>query len=198
MMRPSWYIRLIACAVLTCVTGIGYAKDKGAQQKDPSTTLNDFLHTLTPLKNAATDDQIREYLQMSHVVEDYKTAWIGSVEKNRARSQPYLPDSYWTDIKTEIRDTDMESAFNVWFKHTVSSDLMDKVLDAYMKLGKNFPGSPMCTELGKAQAPMSDQWNQLTVLLARQVITKVNTTDKAKIDDARAQYAAAHPGWKEQ
>ena len=197
-MRRSWFLRLVVCAVLVCVAGISYAKDKGTQQNDPSAALNEFLHTLTPLKNAATDDQIREYLQMSHLVESYKTSWIGSVEKSRARSQPSLPDSYWTDIKTESQDTDIEPAFNVWFKHTVSSDLMDRVLDAYMKLGKNFPGSPMCTEIGKAQAPMSDQWNQLTILLARQVITKVNTADKAKIDDARARYAAEHPGWKEQ
>jgi len=45
---------------------------------------------------------------------------------------------------------------------------------------------------------MGDQWNQLTVLLARQVMAKVTLADKAKIDDARTQYAAAHPGWKEQ
>jgi hypothetical protein len=197
-LRRGWYLRLVVCAALVCAASINYGKDKSAQQNDPSAALNEFLHTLTPLKNAATDDQIREYLQMSHVMEDYKTAWIGSVEKSRARSQPYLPDSYWMDIRTEIQDTDMEPAFNVWFKHTVSSDLMNRVLDAYLKLGKNFPGSPMCTELGKAQAPMGDQWNQLTVLLARQVITKVNTADKAKIDLARARYAAEHPGWKEQ
>jgi hypothetical protein len=196
--RQGWHVLFIACAALACVAGTCYAKDKSAQQNDQSAALNEFLHTLTPLNNAATDGQTREYLQMSHVMEDYKTAWIGSVEKGRARSQPYLPDSYWTDIKTEIQDIDMEPAFNIWFKHTVSSELMDKVLDAYMKLGKNFPGSPMCTELGKAQAPMSDQWNQLTVLLARQVITKVNAADKAKIDEARARYAAEHPGWKEQ
>jgi hypothetical protein len=180
------------------LAGTNYAKDKSAQQNDPSAPLNDFLRTLTPLKNAATDDQVREYLQMSHLVESYKTSWVESVEKSRARSQPYLPDSYWTDIKTEIQDTDIEPAFNVWFKHTVSSDLMERVLDAYMKLGKNFPGSPMCTEIGKAQAPMSGQWNQLTVLLARQVITKVNAADKSKIDGARARYATEHPGWKEQ
>jgi hypothetical protein len=34
-------------------------------------------------------------------------------------------------------------------------------------------------------------------LLARQVVGKVNAADKVKIDDARAQYAAAHPGWRE-
>ena len=200
-MRQRVYIRLVVWILVVCLGGIGYAKDKSAQQNDPSAPLNDFLRTLAPLKNAATDDQIREYLQMSHLVDDYKTSWIGSVEKSRARitsSQPYLPDSYWTDIKTEIQDTDIAPAFNVWFKHTVSSDLMEKVLQAYLQLGKNFPGSPMCTEIGKAQAPMGDQWNQLTVLLARQVITKVNSADKAKIDDARAQYAAAHPGWNEQ
>ena len=200
-MRQSWYLRLVAWAVLAGLACAGYAKDKSMQQNDPSAALNDFLRTLTPIKNAASDDQVREYLQMSHLVEDYKSSWAGSVQKNRGRilmGQPYLPDSYWTDINTEIRDTDIAPAFNVWFKHTVSSDLMERVLDAYMKLGKNFPGSPMCTELGKAQAPMGDQWNQLTVLLARQVITKVNTADKSKIDDARAQYAAAHPGWKEQ
>jgi len=44
---------------------------------------------------------------------------------------------------------------------------------------------------------MGDQWSQLTLLLARQVIAKVNMADKSKIDEARAKYAAEHPGWRE-
>jgi hypothetical protein len=197
-MRQRLAIRLIAYAMLICAAGRGYAKDKQAPPNDATATLNSLLQSMKPMKNAAADDQIREYLQWSHAVEDYKTAWIGGVDRSRARSQPYLPDSYWTDVKTEMQDTDLTPAFTVWFKHTVSSELMDKVLDAYLKLGKNFPGSPMCIELGKAQSPMGDQWNQLTVLLTRQVIAKVYLADKAKIDDARTRYAAEHPGWREQ
>jgi hypothetical protein len=196
-MRQTTIARLVVWAMLVCMAGVGYAKDKKAPQNDPSAALNDLLRTMTPVKGAATDDQIREYFQFSHVIEDYKVAWIGGVDKNRARSQPYLPDAYFTDIKTEIQDTDLAPAFTVWFKHTVSSELMDKVLDAYLKLGNKFPGSPMCNEIGKAQAPMGDQWNQLTVLLARQAMAKVNVADKAKIDEARAKYAAEHPGWRE-
>jgi len=196
-MPPIIRLRLIVCAMLLCMTGVGFAKDKKPQQTDPAAPLNDLLRTLTPVKDAATDDQIREYFHFSHVIEDYKVAWMGGVDKNRARSQPYLPDAYFADIKSEIQDTDLAPAFTVWFKHTVSRDLMDKVLDAYLTLGKNFPGSPMCIEIGKAQSPMGDQWNQMTVLMARQVIAKVSAADKAKIDDARAKYAAEHPGWKE-
>jgi hypothetical protein len=202
VMRPSvmcrpWILRLAVCAIFVCCVAIGHAKDKKAPQNDPSAAVDETLKLMMPLKDAATNDQIREYLQWSRVVEDYKAAWIAGVDKNRARSQQYLPDSYWTDLKTEIQDTDLSPAFSVWFKHTVSNDLMDKVLDAYLKLGKNFPGSPMCVELGKAQAPEGDQWNRLTVLLARQVIAKVNAADKTKIDEARAKYAADHPGWRE-
>lgn len=197
-MRLGGHLRFISCGFLICMAVAGFAKDKRPTQNDPSAQLKDLLQSMTPVKNPATDDQIHEYFHFSHVIEDYKSAWAGGVDKNRAHSQPYLPDSYFADIKTEIQDTDLAPPFTVWFKHTVSSELMDKVLDAYLKLGKNFPGSPMCTEIGKAQAPMGDQWNQMTILLARQVVTKVNASDKAKIDDARSQYAAAHPGWKEQ
>jgi len=197
-MRPGVHLRLIACGFLVCVAAAGYAKDKKPAQNDASAQLNELLQSMTPVKSPATDAQIHEYFQFSHVIEDYKTAWAAGVDKNRAHSQPYLPDSYFSDIKTEIQDTDLAPPFTVWFKHTVSSELMDKVLDAYLKLGKNFPGSPMCTEIGKAQAPMGDQWNQMTILLARQVVAKVNAADKAKIDDARTQYAATHPGWVEQ
>ena len=197
-MRPGWLLRVLAGGVLLCMAGQVYAKDKKPQQPDPSAQLNDLLRSMTPVKNPVTDDQIRQYFQFSHVIEDYKAAWIGGVDKNRARAQPYLPDSYWSDLKTEIQDTDLAPPFAVWFKHTVSSDLMDKVLDAYLKLGKNFPGSPMCIEIGKAQSPMGNEWNQMSVLLARQAIAKVNAADKAKIDEARKQYAAAHPGWAEQ
>ena len=195
-MRQSRIVRLMVCVVLVSVAGVSYAKVK-TQPSDPSAPLNSFLQTMTPVKDAATDDQIREYFQFSHVIDDYKVAWMSGVDKNRARSAPYLPDSYFADIKTEIQDTDLAPAFTVWFKHTVSRELMDKVLDAYLKLGKNFPGSPMCVEIGKVQAPMGDQWNQLTLLLARQAIAKVNAADKAKIDEARAKYAAEHPGWRE-
>ena len=197
-MRPGWLRRFVVCGILVCASGLVHAKEKKTQQNDPSSQLNELLRSMTPIKNPASDDQIREYFQFSHVIEDYKAAWIAGVDKNRAYAQPYLPDSYWTDIKTEIQDTDLAPPFTVWFKHTVSSELMEKVLDAYLKLGNKFPGSPMCIEIGKAQSPMGDQWNQMSVLLARQAIAKVNATDKAKIDDARKQYAAAHPGWNEQ
>ena len=196
-MRKSRIVRLIVCALLVYIAGASYAKDKKTPQNDPSAALNDFLQTLPPVKDAATDDQVRQYLQLSHMPEDYKASWMSGIDKNRARSAPYLPDSYFADIKAEIQDTDLTPPFTVWFKHTVSRELMDKVLDAYLKLGKNFPGSPMCTEIGKAQAPMGDQWNQLTLLLARQAVAKVNLADKQKIDDARAKYAAEHPGWRE-
>ena len=196
-MQQSKIVRLVVWIALVCTAGAGYAKDKKTPANEPSAALNELLQTMTPVKNAATDDQIREYFHFSHVIEDYKVAWMSGVDKNRARSAPYLPDSYFADVKTEIQDTDLAPAFSAWFKHTVSSELMDKVLDAYLKLGRNFPGSPMCIEIGKAQAPMGDQWNQLTLLLARQVMAKVNMADKAKIDEARAKYAAEHPGWRE-
>ncbi len=197
-MRPNEVFRLIACAMVLSVSCAGHAKDKKASQNDASAAVNAYMQSMTPVKDAATDSQIREYLQFSHAIEDYKVAWISGVDKSKARSQPYLPDSYWMDMKREMQDTDLAPAFTVWFKHTVSSDLMDKVLDAYLKLGRKFPGSEMCIALGKAQSPMGDQWNQLTVLLTRQVIAKVYAADKAKIDEARAQYAAEHPGWREQ
>lgn len=196
-MRYFWVRYLVLCAFFVSFTGNSQAIDNTPAQNDASTQLADLLHSMTPLHNAASDDQIREYFQFSHVIEDYKAAWIAGTDRYRAHSQPYLPDSFWTDVKAEMQDTDLAPAFNTWFRHTVSSDLMDKVLDAYLKLGKRFPGSPMCIELGKAQSPMGDEWNRLTVLLTRQVIAKVYQADKAKIDEARARYAAEHPGWRE-
>lgn len=197
-MRYFWVRYLVLFAFFASFTPAGQAIDNTPAQNDASTALTDYLRLMTPVQNAATDEQIREYFQFSHVIEDYKAAWIAGTDKYRAHSQPYLPDSFWTDVKAEMQDTDLAPAFSVWFKHTVSSELMDKVLDAYLKLGKRFPGSPMCIELGKAQSPMGDQWNRLTVLLTRQVIAKVYQADKAKIDEARARYAAEHPGWREQ
>src|SRR5512146_3061068 len=143
-MRYFWVRYLVLCAFFVPFTGTSQAMDNTPAQNDASAQLADLLHSMTPLHNAASDDQIREYFQFSHVVEDYKAAWIAGVDIYRARSQPYLPDAFWADVKTEMQDTDLAPAFNIWFKHTVSSDLMDKVLDAYLKLGKKFPGSPMC------------------------------------------------------
>lgn len=196
-MRRSGIFRLIACAMALGVSCACSAIGEKSPQNDPSAVVNDYLQSMSPVKNAATDSQIREYFQLSHVIEDYKAAWVGGADRYRAHGQPYLPESFWTDVRREMQDTDLAPAFTVWFKHTVSSELMDKVLDAYLTLGKKFPGSPMCVELGKAQSPMGGQWNQLTVLLTRQVIAKVYAADKTKIDEARTRYAADHPGWKE-
>jgi hypothetical protein len=187
--------------IFACL-GAGHAQDKPAQQTartSAAQTLPDFLSSLTPLKNAATDEQIREYLYWSRAVEDYRTALIASVDKNRSHSKPYWPESFWSDIKTEMQNTDLAPTFAIWYRHTISRELMDKVLDAYHKLGReHFPGSPMCSEMGNAQSPMKADWDKLTVLTTRQVIAKVYAADKPQIDAARARYIAEHPDWKDQ
>ncbi|HEX4758350.1 MAG TPA: hypothetical protein VH308_10215, partial [Terracidiphilus sp.] len=115
-----------------------------------------------------------------------------------SHSKPYWPESFWTDIKTEMQNTDLAPMFAVWYRHTISRELMDKVLDAYHKLGREqFHGSPVCTEMGSAESPMKAQWDEVTVLMTRQVIARVYAADKPQIDAARARYIAEHPGWKD-
>jgi hypothetical protein len=201
-MLQTRFLRLVLCVIVVSFPGACRAQDKPAQQtaRTPATqTLPDLLSSLTPLKNAATDEQIREYLYWSRAVDDYRTAWIAGVDNNRSHSKPYWPETFWADIKTEMQNTDLVPMFVIWYRHTISRQLMDKVLDAYHKLGRDhFPGSPMCTEMGNAESPMKAQWDQLTVLMTRQVIAKVYTADKPQIDAARARYLAEHPGWKDQ
>lgn len=200
-MLQTRFLRLVICAMVVSCPGAGLAQDKPAQQTartSPAPTLPDLLRSLTPLKNAATDEQMREYLYWSRAVDDYRTAWIAGVDNNRSHSKPYWPESFWTDIKTEMQNTDLAPVFAVWYRHTISKELMDKVLDAYHKLGREqFHGSPVCTEMGNAESPMKAQWDELTVLMTRQVIAKVYAADKPQIDAARARYIAEHPGWKD-
>lgn len=200
-MLQSRVLRLVICAMVVIFLSSNHAQDKPAPQtgRTPATqTLPDLLHSLTPLKNAATDDQIREYLYWSRATDEYKKAWIAEVDDYRSHGKPYWPESFWTDITTEMQKTDLTPMFVAWFKHTVSSELMDKAIDAYHKLGReHFHGSPECIEMGNAESPMKAQWDQMTVLMTRQVIAKVYADDKPQIEAARARYLAEHPGWSD-
>ena len=200
-MLQTRFLRLALFAIVVSSLDACRAQDKPAPQTARSSaaqTLPDLLSSLTPLKNAATDEQIREYLYWSRAVDDYRTAWIAGLDNNRSHAKPYWPESFWTDIKTEMQNADLAPMFVVWYKHTISRELMDKVLDAYLKLGReHYHGSPVCTEMGNAESPMKAQWDQLTVLMTRQVIAKVYAADKPQIDAARARYLADHPDWQD-
>jgi len=47
---------------------------------------------LSPLENAATEPQIREYLDLSGDADSFRERWVAAVDKNRSIGAPYWPE----------------------------------------------------------------------------------------------------------
>jgi hypothetical protein len=169
-------------------------------QKTPATTSStptpDPFPSLPPLENPATVEQIHKYLQLSGELDAYRARWIASVDKNRSIGAPYWPEEFWTAVKDEMRKTDLMPMNVAWYQHTVSKDLMQKVLDAYARLGADhFQGSPESIELAQSQQPVIKVMEHMTLANTQTVVYRVYAIYKPKIKAARAQYLAEHPGW---
>jgi len=150
------------------------------------------------LRDAATEAQIREYLQVSGEVDEFRKSWIAAVDKNRSIGAPYWPESFWQAVKDEMQKTDLVPMYVTLFQHGVSRELMQEVLDAYRARGpENFRGSPECFKLGTAVAAVQEEMEKLKLAETQAVVLKVYTEYKPQIKAARARYLAEHPDWKD-
>ena len=153
---------------------------------------------LSPLENAATEPQIREYLDLSGDADSFRERWVAAVDKNRSIGAPYWPEAFWTDLKAEMQKTDLVPMYVNLFQHGISRDLMQKVLDAYHRLGKeHFRGSPECFKLGDAELALAGDMDTLKLAKTQEVAEKVYDIYRPQIKAARVAYMAAHPEWKD-
>lgn len=156
----------------------------------------DLSASLPPLKDAATDDQIREYLRLSGDLDSFRLRWISALVKNRSIGEPYWPESFWVALKTKMQKTDLMPMFITLYQHGISKDLMQDVLDAYHTLGPaHFRGSPACFKLGSAELAMSPDMDRLKLAKTQEIFAEVYTVYKPRIKAARARYLAEHPDW---
>jgi hypothetical protein len=151
---------------------------------------------LAPIEHPATPDQIREYLKLSGEMGAWRARWIEAVDKNRSIGEPYWPESFWTAIKDDLRTADLVPMYIIWYQHTVSKNLMGRVLDAYHRLGPiQFQNSAEARELHAAKLRTESDANRLSLAKTDDEIKKIYQLYKPKIKEERARYLAEHPGW---
>jgi hypothetical protein len=99
-------------------------------------------------------------------------------------------------MKKEMQTTDLLPMFVTLYRHGISRDLMQEVLDTYRTLGaEHFKGSLACFKLGDAELPLSDDMDKLKLAKTMEVSEKVYEIYKPQIEAARARYLTEHPGY---
>ena len=198
MVRSAPYLTTVfALIAFVSVTGISQIAPapSAAGLSQPTGSSND-QDSLPPLPDPATADQIREFLRLSGDMDSLRLRWIGALDKNRALGAPYWPESFWTAIKEEMRNTDLLPMYITLFQHDVSRDLMQEVLDTYHRLGvDHFQGSPACFKLGDPRLGLVADMDKLKLAKTQEVVNKVYAVYKPQIKAARLKYQADHPGW---
>ena len=99
--------------ILCVIVLIAYADGSNAQQTGPSFTksASDVASSPPPIRDAATEAQIHEYLRVSGEVQKFRKSWIAAVDKNRSIGAPYWPESFWQAVKDEMQR-------QIWFQCT--------------------------------------------------------------------------------
>ena len=152
--------------------------------------------TVAPLRDAATVDQIREYLRLSGEMDAYRVRWIAALDKNRAHGAPYWPESFWSAAKAEMQKKDLTPAYIVMLQHGVSRELMQDVLGTYHRVGATlFIVSPAGVKLRSAEAAVEADTEKVRLAETLEVLHRVNAAYQPEIQAARAKYLAEHPGY---
>jgi hypothetical protein len=192
---------LVAIAAMSAFTPV----EIGAQQSQPinvapaaSSSNTASPVELAPVKDPATREQIEQYLEATGALDAYKLRWIAAVDKSRGLGEPYWPESFWVDLKTEMAKEDLMPMFVMFYQHIVSRQTMQEALDAYAKLGaEKFLRSEECGKIAQAVVADQDDEDRLTRVNTNAVIHKVYAIYKPQIKAARARYLAEHPDWKD-
>jgi hypothetical protein len=195
-MKRRAFLRATAAAFMLLTPGACFTQ--GAAQTK-TVVIAKPPSELIPREDHATEAQIREYLQLSGQMADFQQRWIAAVDLNRSIGAPYWPESFWTDLKAQMKKTDLTPMFVTLFQHYASQGTMQEIIDAYHSLGKeNFQGTPMCFKVGEINLAMEADANRLTLAKTQEVTLAIYEIYKPRIKAARAKYLAEHPDWKDE
>jgi len=81
--------------------------------------------------HAATPAQVREYLSLLHFDTMLSRLLTQFLDAMKAAAPPYLPDSFWDDMKTTLAKVDFISGVIPIYQKHISSDDMTAVLAFY-------------------------------------------------------------------
>lgn len=190
---------ILACCLITA--SVVQAQDARAGSAPPpaaSSIPGDTESQLAPLKDAATVEQIREYVHVTGALDAYRARWIEAVDRNRSIGAPYWPEEFWTSMKTEMQKADLMPMYVTVFQHFASRDAMQAALDAFHKLGPDhFADSPEFRKISEAEVSAGDDEKRITMEMTRKLIYRIYAEYKPQIKAARARYLAEHPDWKD-
>jgi hypothetical protein len=148
---------------------------------------------VVPLGDAATVDQIHEYLRLSGDMDAFRARWIAAVDKSRAR-EPYWPEPVWAAVKAEMQKKDLTPMYIVMLQHGVSRGLMQDVLDTYHEVGATlFVISPAGFRLRSAEAAVASETDKVRLAETLEVLHRVAAAYSPEIKAARAKYLTEHP-----
>jgi hypothetical protein len=166
------------------------------QQSDHSQTLS--ITVPKPPADAATVDQFREYLTLTGVGEEWRARWIAAVDMNRSKMPPYWPDSFWSDVKDEMRKTDLAPVIWSSYWKAFSKEMMQQVNDGIRTAGlQTFAASPLGGKFSAAWDSRSKEADEARLLLTQTTLQRVYDRHTSEIKEARAKYIAEHPGYKD-
>jgi hypothetical protein len=148
--------------------------------------------------DATTVDQFRDYLQLSGIGDQWRARWISAVDMNRSKGAPYWPESFWVDLKSEMRKTDLAPFVRAVYGDTFSTETMHQVNITLKEQGIQ---GLLSTALGQkfcADWATKEQSAQAAVLgLTQATIQHVYNEHRAEIQVARAKYIEEHPGYRD-
>lgn len=170
----------------------------GAEAQPPSAAAEPPV-SLAPMKKAATEAQIREYLRISGDVETYRQRWIAVVDGMRSTGKPYWPEAFWKSVEDEMRNTDLTPTFVMILQHSISKKLMKSVLSACHKRSvEQCRATPAYAEFYQAEQTVSGDVDRMQQARTNAIIRKVFEEYKPEINAARVKYMAEHPDWNGQ
>jgi hypothetical protein len=192
--------RGVAICLLLAVAGVGLGAGRAQDSADSRTASvsPEAAVSLAPMKKAATEGQIREYLRLSGDMEIYRQHWMEAVDAKRSEGKPYWPETFWTAIKSEIQKTDLTPSFVMILQHGVSKKLMKNLLSACREEGaEQCRTSPEYAEFYDAEQKMKADTDRVQQAKTNEIVRKVYEEYKPEINASRAKYMAEHPGWKD-
>jgi uncharacterized protein len=88
--------------------------------------LDDLAQT-----RAATPDQIKEYLALTHAVQQTRQLMQTMTQAMEKNAASYLPKSFWDDLHTSLDKIDLQSALIPGFQKYFSQQDMEQILAFY-------------------------------------------------------------------
>ena len=132
-------MRIVRLLASTCVIFLAVAMTAQETKVPLAPGTTPLAETqIAPPAHPATEDQIREYMQLSGALPITRQLMDKMVHAMQLTAAPYYPASMWDDMRAEFAKLDIISAYVPLYQRYFSQEDMQKVLDFYRSpAGKN-------------------------------------------------------------